>query len=80
MNNQRSCTVFEGKIVVPGGAHNGPLKSVESYDHHENKWSYLPDMNCKRCDHGAVSISNKMFVIGGNWSTIVTGEVFDSKS
>ena len=81
MNHQRSwsaCTVLEGRIVVPGGAHNGALKSIESYDHHENKWSYLPEMNFKRSDHVAVSICNKIFVVGGNWK--MTGEVFDNKS
>ena len=40
------CTVFEGRIVVSGGW-NG-LKSVEAYDHHENKWTYLPVMINKR--------------------------------
>ena len=37
-----ACTVFEGEIVVTGGykKRNFYLKSVESYDHHENKWTY----------------------------------------
>ena len=29
------------------------------------KWTFLPDMQFKRCDHSAVSMGNKMFIIGG---------------
>ena len=78
------CTVFEGKIVVTGGCCYGTLhlKSVEAYDHHENKWTYLPDMIEKRYYHGTVSMGNKMFVIGGfkhlTWN--LTCEVFESTS
>ena len=36
-----SCTVFEGKIVITGGFNKGNLKSVEAYDYHENKWTYI---------------------------------------
>ena len=33
-----ACTVFEGKIVVTGGSNsNGSLRSVEAYDHYDNK-------------------------------------------
>ena len=40
-----ACAVFEGKIVATGGCRvKGKRKSAESYDHHENKWSHLPDM------------------------------------
>ena len=74
-----ACTVFEGKIVVSGGASNETrLSSVESYDHHENKWTNLPDMIKRVCNHGAVSMGNKMYVIGGNYE--LTCEVFDSVS
>ena len=52
------------------------LKSVEAYDYHENKWTYLPDMNCARFFHGSVSMGNKMFMIGGTMTK--TCEVFDS--
>ena len=62
-----ACTVFEGKIVVTGGYHD--LKSVEAYDCHENKWSYLPDMIKGRYSHAAVSMGNKLFVIGGRYTT-----------
>ena len=62
-----ACTVFEGNIVVTGGDNDmSDLKSVEAYDYHENKWTYLPDMNEKRINHAAVSMGNKLFVIGGD--------------
>ena len=61
-----ACTVFGGKVVVTGGENNWPqLKSVEAYDYHENKRTYLPVMIEKRSYHAAVSMGNKMFVIGG---------------
>ena len=82
MNTSRispTCTVFEGKIIVTGGRNNyHELKSVESYDYYKNKWIYLPDMINRRINHAAVSMGNKLFVIGGR---ITTGcEVFDSIS
>ena len=51
------------------------LKSIESYDFHENKWYYFPDMLSPRVNHSAVSIGNKMFMIGGSKDYC---EVFDS--
>ena len=48
MNGRRfaaACTIFEGRIVVTGGVcFHKDLKSVESYDHYDNKWTYLPDV------------------------------------
>ena len=77
-----SCRVFEGKIVVTGGCFHDNLKSVESYDHHEDTWSDLADMIEERYCHGTVSMGNKIFVIGGfkhlTWN--LTCEVFDSSS
>ena len=72
------CAVFEGKIVVTGGFHELPEKSVEAYDHHEKKWSYFPEMVNRKFGHKAVSVGNKLFVIGGikRWFF----EVFDSRS
>ena len=69
-NERRSktaCTVFYGKIVISGGFNSELvcLKSVEAYDHHEDKWNFLPDMLFERCGHSAVSMGNKMFIIGG---------------
>ena len=82
LQNERcfsACAVFEGKIVVTGGSNSdGSLRSVEAYDHHKNKWTYLSDMIAKRYDHSAVSMGNKMFVIGkGN---PVYYELYDSIS
>ena len=73
-----ACTVFEGKIVVTGGQYKRNLQSVETYDHYENKWTYLPDMIEKRFCHASVSMGNKLFVIGGYDST--SNEIFDSSS
>ena len=81
MQNKRSysaCAVFEGKIVLAGGACLGPLRLVEKYDHHENKWTSFPDLNYPRFNHGACSVGNKMFVIGG--CNKMSSEVFDSVS
>ena len=61
-----ACTVFDGKIVVSGGWNSrSDLKSVEAYDHHDDKWIFLPDMHFERYEHSAVSMGNKMFIIGG---------------
>ena len=77
INKQKfACAVFEGKIVVTGGWNGIKLKSVEAYDHHENKWTLLPDMIEKRCYHSTVSMGNKLFVTAGPLD--ITWEVFDS--
>ena len=76
-----ACTVFEGKIVVTGGDdydEDDELKSVEQYDYFEDKWINLSDLIEERSCHAAVSMGNKMFVIGGYWTT--SCEVFDSYS
>ena len=44
----------------------------------KKKWTYLPDMIEERSYHAAVSVGNKMFIIGGYRST--SCEVFDSRS
>ena len=54
------------------------MRTVEAYDYYENKWTYLTDMIEERFNHAAVSMGNKMFVIGGDIST--NFEVFDSCS
>ena len=95
-----ACTVFEGKIVVSGGGYSEKdeknneekkvdveicLKTIEAYDYHENKWSSLPCMLSPRTNHTAVSISNKLFMIGGcsrracydNFDVLADFEVFD---
>ena len=75
-----ACTVFEGKIVATGGYSyvHRELKSVEAYDYYERKWTYLPDMIKERCNHAAVSMGNKLFVIGGLDNS--SCEVFDDFS
>ena len=52
---------------MSGGYYKGT--SVETYDYYENKWTYLPDMIESRCDHASVSMGNKMFVIGGSYTS-----------
>ena len=56
-NYHAACTVFEGKIVVTGGKNKlSILKSVEAYDYHEDKWTYLPDMIEERSLQAVVSM------------------------
>ena len=54
------------------------MKSVEAYDHYENKWTYLPNMIKERQYHASVSMGNKLFAIGGR--NIKSCELFDSVS
>ena len=61
-----------------GGYNHARLKLIEAYDHHETKWTHLPDMISGRYRHGAVSMGNKLFVIVGNLNE--TCEVFESCS
>ena len=76
-----SCAVFQGQCVVAGGyTEEGMiLKSVETYDQHLNKWSFLPSsMQTERIDSHLLPKGNKMFVIGGNYpSSEGTNEVYD---
>ena len=87
---EAACTVFEGKIVVSGGSRKvvrnrlreggfvnikSRHQSIEAYDFHENKWSSFPNMLSPRNNHAAVSIGNKMFMVGGSSDYV---EVFDS--
>ena len=83
-----ACTVFEGKIVATGGEklYGGTsdynryeaLKSVESYDHHENKWTFLSNLITERYNHSSLSMGNKMFVIAR--ANFENSEVYDSVS
>ena len=54
------------------------MKSVESYDHHENKWSFLSDMNVAKKYHYATSLGNKMFVT--DVDNLARSEVYDNIS
>ena len=77
--SQLACVVFEGKIVATGGhMYSYRTKSAESYDHHKNKWSHLPDMIGWRYNHSSFSMGNKFFVIGGYSNS--DAEIFDSTS
>ena len=74
-----ACTVFDGKIVVTGSFNCFfNLNSVEAYDYYDNKWTYLPNLIERRCNHASVSMGNKLFVIGGEYTN--SCEVFDSVS
>ena len=83
-----ACTVFDGKIVISGEYYRENcgdyeyLPSVEAYDHHENKWTFLPDMQFERSEHSAVSMGNKMFIIGGfvQGNSTFPCEVYDKVS
>ena len=70
--------LLEGKIVITGGEKyiQGELKSVKAYDHYKDKWTFLQYMVEKRSYHAAVSMGNKMFVIGGFDTT--SSEVFEN--
>ena len=83
---QSFCTVFQGQCVVLGGTCNyysKIFKTVESYDHYLDKWSFLPDMQIARLEAGVVSKGNKLFVICGHglyYKFLETCEVYDSIS
>ena len=76
-----ACTVFEGKVVAPGGGQNRDdhtvFSTVEKYDHAANTWSNMPKMVRGRKSHSIVAVKNKLFVFGGSPNT---AEVFDSSS
>ena len=55
------------------------LKTTEAYDYHEKKLPAFPRMLLRRANHTAVSISKKIFVIGGYFNHSSNNcEVFDS--
>ena len=71
-----ACAVFEGKVSVSGGINNGRiLNTVEVYDHVDDSWSYLPNMNVPKVSHKSVAVSNKLFVVG---VYVTNCEVYDS--
>ena len=77
-----SCTSFEGRIVVCGGAtgiayiNRVIWNIVEVYDHIADSWTYMPNMIERRWQHRTVAIKNKLFVIGGSLATEC--EIYDS--
>ena len=82
------CSVFEGRIVVCGGANNDNdygLNTVEAFDHKANAWSSMPNMIGRRFDLDLVSVRNKLFVVSNRFGSLFGGgpencEVFDSTS
>ena len=81
-----SCTVFQGECVVVGGwlmddDIDEVLKTVESYDHHSDSWSFLAGrLQVARSKSAVVAKGNKLFVIGGYGSDKGPCEVYDSLS
>ena len=81
---QSSCAVFQGQCVVLGGGKDftiKALKTVESYDHYLNKWSFLSNMHVARLCPGVLSKGNKLYVISGfdfHCSSVESCEVCDS--
>ena len=75
-----SCSVFEGRIVVTGGYNNnyGLFNTVEAYDHIDDSWTKMPNMNIRRHSHKSVAIRNRLFIIGDCFNQAI--EVFDSCS
>ena len=60
-----ACIVFEGKIIATGGSnYYESLRSVEAYDYNENKWTKLLDVLRERSNYSAVTLGNKMLVMG----------------
>ena len=55
------------------------LKSVEKYDHHLDKWTFLADMQIERRNAEVITKGNKLFVISDYYSDS-TCEVYDSFS
>ena len=74
-----SCVVYGGKIVVIGGI-SGTINSVESYDHFEDKWMYMPDLIEEKIGNESVAMGNKFYVIGYNKNKTRNCEVFDNIS
>ena len=79
---------FQGQCVVLGGDYNNYIdkkvfKTVESYDHHLDKWSFLPEMQAARYKPGVFTKGNKLFAICGVgylFYFLKTSEVYDSIS
>ena len=61
---------------MSGGYNGTSYNSVEAYDHHENKWTYLPDMIQRRIHNSSISLGNKLCVILGHYINKL--EVLDS--
>ncbi|KZN46484.1 Kelch repeat-containing protein [Pseudoalteromonas luteoviolacea] len=69
-----SASVLDEKIIVTGGEVFGPnhqwkegeaFSNTWSYDPKIDQWQALPDMPQARHGHGAVTLNNTLYVIGG---------------
>ena len=66
-----SCVVFNGQCLVAGGekvsacGRSEYFRGVESYDHHLDEWTLLPDMREGRSCPGLLARGNKLYVVGG---------------
>ena len=84
---ESSCAAFNGQCVVVGGhlVHDylpnqrDISRSVETYDHHVDEWSRLPNLNVGREQPGLMARGNKLFVIHGDRDTheVYPHEVYD---
>ncbi|OWF47771.1 kelch-like protein 2 [Mizuhopecten yessoensis] len=52
-------------LLVIGGQAPKAIKSVESYDFKEGKWSTLAEMPSRRCRCGVAVVSGKVYAVGG---------------
>jgi carboxyl-terminal processing protease len=52
--------------IVPGHpGKNGDVATVEEYDPATDRWSFKTEMPTRRHGHGAVTVGNKVIVVGG---------------
>ena len=58
-------TTYDGKIFLIGGASNDPFAQTFIYDPILDEWSDGPALNIPRHTHTAVTLEDKIFVIGG---------------
>lgn len=72
MNDARfshtSMMLGNGKILVIGGWHGGPLKSVELYDPSTGLWTNTGNMNNPRYNHGISLLTNGKVLVNGGWN------------
>ena len=82
LRDNAACAVFEGKVAVAGGCTKTDFgfevsNTVEVYDHVADAWSYMPNMIRSRMSHNLITVSDKLFAIGGYTDT---SEVYSSFS